>query len=310
MFDFRKLEAFCRVYEQRSFSRAGEVLFLSQPTVSAHVQSLEKEVGVKLLDRMGRTVLPTPAGIILYKYAIRSFAELDTAKHEIGRLMGDMAGELVLGASTIPASYLLPDLVAAFVKKYPQVGFKLVVGDSAVVIRKVLDGEVMAGVVGSLEKHPELEFMPIVDDELVLVCSPALKGFSNPDKLYSLKDISAWPWIMREEGSGTRKAFEDSIASDGLRLRSLNTVLDVDSAQAALQYALAGLGVTVTSRLVAAKYLERGDLVAIKVSGLFMERKFYVVHNLRRDLFPVTAEFSSFIHNKTAGLRNGGGQEK
>lgn len=306
MFDSRKLEAFCRVYEQRSFSRAGEALFLSQPTVSAHVQALEKEAGVKLLDRMGRTVLPTPAGVVLYRHAVKAFAELETAQNEISRLMGDIAGELALGASTIPASFLLPDIVVAFVDKYPQVSLKLVVGDSSRTIRGVLEGRLMLGVVGAAEKHADLEFTPIVDDELVLVAAPPLNFIAKRKKVYAVEEIADWPWIMREEGSGTRKTFEEGLAEAGCKARALNVALDVDSTQAALQYALAGLGVTVTSGLVARKYLERGELVGLRVAGLSLERKFYVVHNLRRDLFPATVEFASFIHKETARLRKGG----
>lgn len=309
MFDFRKLEAFCRVYEQRSFSRAGEVLFLSQPTVSAHVQSLEKEAGVKLLDRMGRTVLPTPAGTVMYRHGVKAFAELEAARNEISRLMGDTAGELVLGASTIPASFLLPDVVVGFVEKYPQVSLRLVVGDSSGIIKSVLDGQVMLGVVGASEKHADLEFTPIVDDELILAAAPGQSFISRHKKVYSVDDIADWPWIMREEGSGTRKAFEEGLFEAGIRARDLKTVLEVDSTQAALQYALSGLGVTVTSRLVARKHLERGELEAFKVEGLALERKFYVVHNLRRDLFPATSEFASFIHKETSGLRKNVRQE-
>lgn len=303
MFDFRKLEAFCKVYEQRSFSRAGEVLFLSQPTVSAHVQSLEKEAGVKLLDRMGRTVLPTPAGTALYKHGIKAFAELEAARNEISRLMGDIAGELVLGASTIPASFLLPDLVVGFVEQYPKVSLRLVVGDSSAVIKGVLDGELMLGVVGADEKYPDLEFTPVVDDELVLTAAPGSKFIARSKGVYGVDDLRSWPWIMREEGSGTRKAFAEGLLGAGIRMRDLKTVLDVDSTQAALQYALAGLGVTVTSSLVARKHVERGELMALKVEGLSLGRKFYVVHNLRRDLFPAAVEFASFIHKETAALR-------
>lgn len=303
MFDLRKLEAFCKVYEQRSFSRAGEALFLSQPTVSAHVQSLEREAGVKLLDRMGRTVLPTPAGAVLYKHAVKAFVELDAAKSEISRLRGEIAGELRLGASTIPASYLLPEIVAEFVERYPGVSLKLVVGDSAEMTRGVLEGEVMLAVVGAKEKHDELEFVPIFDDKLVLVAARGLKAVQAAGKReYSFAEAAAWPWIMREEGSGTRRTLEEGIAALGGRLRNLNAVLDVDSAQAALQYTLAGLGVTITSNIVAQKHLEQGELVELTVAGLSFSRRFYIVHNLRRDLFPAAVEFSSFAQRACTRL--------
>lgn len=303
MFDLRKLEAFCKVYELRSFSRAGDALFLSQPTVSAHVQSLERDAGVKLLDRMGRTVLPTPAGAVLYKHAVKAFAELDTAKSEIGRLMGYIAGELRLGASTIPAAYLLPQIVTDFVERYPAVALKLQVGDSSEMIRALLEGGVMLAVVGAMEKHSDLEFIPIVDDDLVLVAAGSLKELCGGKSEYSFAEAAAWPWIMREEGSGTRRTLEDGLAAAGHRLRDLRIVLDVSSTQTALQYSLAGLGVSISSRIVAQKHLEQGELVELKVKGLSFQRRFYVAHNLRRELFPAAMEFASFVHKACAGLR-------
>lgn len=301
MFDFRKLEAFCRVYEQRSFSRAGEVLFLSQPTISAHVQALEKDAGVKLLDRMGRTVLPTPAGTVLYRHAIKAFDELESAKSEIRHLMGDVAGEVLLGASTIPATFLLPKIVARFVKLFPQVNLKLVVGPSNSIIRSVVEGDLMLGVVGASERHEEIEFLPIVNDELVVVCSPSLK--LKKKQPLDISEASQLPWIMRDEGSGTRKNFEEGLTRAGYRPRSLRVVLNVDSTQAAIQYALAGLGVTVTSRLAVAPHLERGELREIQIAGVKLPRKFYIAYNQRRDFFPATASFLSAMQEDTASMR-------
>lgn len=302
MFDYRKLEAFCRVYEQRSFSRAGEVLFLSQPTVSAHVQALEKEIGVKLLDRMGRTVLPTPAGSVLYRHSVNAFGELSAAKNEISRLMGDIAGNVSLGASTIPAAYLLPEIVTAFVAKYPMVHLNLSVSDSHWITRSVLEGECMLGIVGSADKHQDLEFVNLIDDELVIVVSSESSAIpAKPE--YSMAEAAEWPWIMREEGSGTRKNFEDGIIKAGYSPRALQVVLHVDSTQVAVQYAISGLGVTVTSRLVVAAELERGKLRELKISGLKLPRSFYAVTNIRRDFFPAAASFLSFLQDKTAHLR-------
>ncbi|MDL2285786.1 LysR family transcriptional regulator [Desulfovibrio sp. OttesenSCG-928-F07] len=302
MFDFRKLEAFCRVYEQRSFSKAGDVLFLSQPTVSAHVQSLERDAGAKLLDRMGRTVLPTPAGTVLYRHAIKAFAELELARNEINHLMGDIAGDVLLGASTIPATFLLPSIVAKFANKFPQVNLKLTVGASSAISKAVLDGDIMFGVVGALEKNIDLEFLPVVDDELVVVAAPALK-IKQGKEPFDMAEACKWPWVMREEGSGTRRNFEKGLLNAGYRPRSLNIVLSVDSTQAVVQYALAGLGVTVTSRMAVATELARGELIELQIAGVKLYRKFYIVHSLRRDFFPAAASFVSSIQEATALMR-------
>ncbi|MDL2306523.1 LysR family transcriptional regulator [Desulfovibrio sp. OttesenSCG-928-C06] len=304
MYDFRKIEAFCRVYEQRSFSRAGEVLFLSQPTISAHVQALESEMGVKLLDRMGRTVLPTPAGVVLYRHSIRAFEELDAAKSEISSLMGEVAGEILLGASTIPAGYILPDLVTGFIRKFPKTSMNLTVKDSHAVIRAVLNCDVMLGVVGAVENHPDLEFTHLVDDELIVVKAPSLNLPGSRKNAYSLDDACSWPWIIRNEGSGTRKTFEEGLGKSGLSSRDLKIELKVDSTQASIQYAQAGLGVTVTSRLVVADLLKSGALAEIRIEALKLPRNFYAVQNLRRGFFPAMASFLAYISEQTAAMRD------
>ncbi len=275
---------------------------MSQPTVSAHVQSLEKDAGAKLLDRMGRTVLPTPAGTVLYRHAIKAFDELEAARNAINHLMGDVAGEVSLGASTIPATFLLPGIVAGFARKFPQVTLKLTVGDSNSIIKAVLEGSIMLGIVGAYEKNADLEFLPIVDDELVVVGAPDLK-LQKSRQASEISEAVTWPWIMREEGSGTRKNFEEGLLKSGYRPRSLHTVLNVDSTQAAVQYALAGLGVTVTSRMAVAAHLSRGELREFYIAGVKLSRKFYAVHNLRRDFFPAAAGFMTSVQEATASMR-------
>jgi DNA-binding transcriptional LysR family regulator len=304
MYDFRKIEAFCRVYEQGSFSKAGEALFLSQPTISAHVRALENDMGVRLLERLGRTVLPSPAGVILYKHSIRAFGELEAARNEISGLLGEVAGEVVLGASTIPAGFILPDVVTSFIRQYPKSSLNLTVKDSSAVIRSVLNCEVMLGVAGSVEKHPDLAFTHLLDDEIIIVCSPELYSYRAAAGVFSMSGLSGWPWIFRNEGSGTRKSFEEGVLNAGYSLRDFKIELKVDSAQAALQYAVAGLGVTFASRLAVADMLKNGELVEIDVEALSLPRAFYAVQNLRRDFFPVVASFLSHLIEKTAHFRN------
>jgi DNA-binding transcriptional LysR family regulator len=304
MYDFRKIEAFCRVYEQRSFSKAGEVLFLSQPTISSHVRTLETDMGVRLLERLGRTVLPSPAGVVLYERSIRALGELEAARNEISVLLGEVAGEVVLGASTIPAGFILPGVVTSFIRQYPKSSLRLAVKDSRAVIRDVLNCEVMLGVAGSMEKHPDLKFTHLLDDETIIVCSPNFYLYSAGSGIFSLEDVSGWPWIFRNEGSGTRKSFEEVVSGTGYCIRDFKIKLKVDSAQAAVQYAAAGLGVTFASRLAVADMLKTGELAEINIEGLRLPRAFYAVQNLRRGFFPVVAGFLSHLLGKTAHFRN------
>ncbi|THB67479.1 MAG: LysR family transcriptional regulator, partial [Desulfovibrio sp.] len=170
--DFRRLEAFCKVYELRGFSKAGLALGLSQPTISAHVAALEKELGVTLFDRLGREVLPTPSGDELYQGVTKAFSTLERTKASIDFMRDHVAGPLVVGASTIPAHYLLPRIMACFLQEHPEVHISMKVGDSRDVFNQVLSGQVMFGVAGMAHEHEELNCDPLLADRLVIIAAP------------------------------------------------------------------------------------------------------------------------------------------
>lgn len=300
MIDFRKLEAFCKVYELKSFSQAGKELFLSQPTISAHVLSLEKELDVQLLDRMGRVVLPTAAGEVLYQYAKQAFASIESAKAEITQLQDEITGHFIIGGSTIPAHYLIPPVVSGFMKRHPGVTMELRVADTARITDMVLGGELTLGIVGAQEPQPELSYTPILDDDIVII---APVGMFAPDATVSAMELARYPWIMREPGSGTRKAFARAMAEHGLDIRRFTIGLTVDSTQAVLQCVCAGLGISVTSRLAVHSMAERGELAIIPLTDVRVRRQFYCVHHAKRHFFPAVTGFVRYLKEKTQHLR-------
>ncbi len=291
--DIRRLEAFAKVYELRSFSKAGQELFLSQPTISAHVSALESELEVRLFDRLGRNILPTQAAEVLYRHAQDVFASLASAQAEIQLLQERVAGDLAVGGSTIPAHYVLPSLLARFSRRYPEVRMQLRVGDSQGIIARLIAGEEMVAVVGAQIDHPELVFDQLLRDELVII-APTM-GPDVPPKVLAPQDIPSQPWIMREHGSGTRGAFERGLERIGVDGRALPVTLCVESTQAALASVRAGLGLTVTSRLAAKPLLEAGEAAEVSVPGLEMPRSFYLAYHARRHQFPVTRYFIEFV---------------
>jgi DNA-binding transcriptional LysR family regulator len=294
--DIRKLEAFFKVYELGSFSRAGEKLFLSQPTISAHVSSLEQELGVRLFDRLGRTILPTQAGEVLYRRGREAMSGLEVAREEIKKLHDRVAGRLEIGGSTIPATHLLPPLLTGFLNRFPEVQLHLRVYDTAGVIEQVEAGKILLGVVGAATDNDDLEFETLAGDELVVVGRPDFLG-GNGNKAGEA-ELGKWPWIVRESGSGTRKAFERAIKDSGMDVAGLNTRLTVDSTQAALQCVLAGLGVSVTSRRAAEPYIKCGELVELESSFTGMQRSIYLVMRKNRYLFPVASTFVDYLKSE------------
>ncbi len=291
--DMRQLRAFAKVYERRSFSRAAEDLALSQPTISAHVASLEQSINVSLFDRLGRSILPTQAADILYGHCASIFASLDRAESEIRLLSNDVSGELKLGGSTIPANYLFPELLSRFLRRYPNVRISLAEGDSLDILGLISRGELCVGVVGAKDESSELEFQTLIDDSLVVLAAPSfLSGRRLP---FSVESIVKMPWVVRQPGSGTRLAVEQALEKAGCPPKELNVVSVVDGTEALLRFVRCGMGISVSSRLAAREYLQRGELTIVSIPELHFERSFFVVHHPLRHQFPAVRYFLKFV---------------
>lgn len=298
--DIRRLEAFCKVYELGSFSKAGQELYLSQPTISAHVSSLEQELGVQLFDRLGRTVLPTQAGEVLYRYAMDIFVSIENAKAEIQLLQDHVTGDLIIGASTIPANYMLPGLLGSFSAKYPEVRMQVKVGDSASVLERIIKGELSVGLIGSKVEMPDIVSTPLKEDELVIVAHPRFK--EQLEGQMTTREMCLWPWIMRERGSGTRQAFDKALIGIGLDIDCMNVAVSVESTEAVVQCVLSGIGVSVTSRMAADRYIQAGQMVELSFPGLSLQRTFYLIRHEKRHLFPVVRYFVKFLEENKSVL--------
>ncbi len=297
--DFRKLEAFCKVYELKSFSKAGLELQLSQPTISAHVANLEEELGVPLFDRLGRTVLATQAGEVLYRGAKQVFQQVGRINSEIGLLRDMVVGDLLLGGSTIPANYILPTLLKTFLSMYPSLRVHMTIGDTDSIIRQVGQGRLELGIVGSQPEQQGIASYPLHRDELVMVCAPELcQGYPEPK---SLRDLRAWPWILRERGSGTRRFLETMLKGAAIPISDLKVSLWVESTEAAIQCVRSGLGVSVVSKLAAQPYLDRGELICLDVITQKLERSFYLIQRQGRELLPAASLFIEHVRNATKG---------
>ena len=297
--DFRRLEAFCKVYELRSFSKAGEAIFLSQPTVSSHVAQLEEELGVILFDRLGRSIIPTEAADILYKTGSKIFDNIESVVSEVHLLRDQVVGKLVVGGSTIPAHYIFPAVLSQFIKSYPEVEAHMSVGHTDDIIRKVLSGELVLGVVGADPNKTELSSFPLLKDSLVVVGNPS--KISKEDIASSI-NFTDFPWIVREKGSGTRKVFEEVLREAGHTVRDLRVSAWVDSTEAVMQCVRAGMGVSITSRLAAKPYIESGEMVVLDNLPFSVERSFHVIYRKGRNLYPACRYFIEYMKDSANRL--------
>ncbi len=287
--DLVKLKSFCKVYEYRSFSKAASSLFLSQPTVSSHIISLEEELGVKLFDRVKRFVIPTLAGERLYSYAKELVFLLEKAEKEMSLFQNRVVGKLVVGGSTIPAHYILPKILKNFKEKYSEVELLLEVDDSYNILKKVFEGEIDIGMVGvKVDEFWDLEYEPIVEDRLVLIGKLDIKKVK-------INDLKTFKWVIREQGSGTRSFMEKYFLELGISIEDLNVAVEVKGTEAVIKCVCEGLGVSVISYLAAKNYINAGVIKEIEVDGLEMRRDFFLVKHKGRYLFPASRAFISIL---------------
>jgi len=291
--DMRALEVFCRIVELRSFSRAAEAVLLTQPTVSGHIKALETELGLRLLDRAGKMVVPTRAGEILYGYARRILALREEAARAITEHRGGLTGHLALGGSSIPGAYILPPLVAAFKRAHPEVTISLHVTGSRDIVRDVIEGRCEVGMVGARFEEGRVQYEPFAQDELVLAV-PAGHPWAGRSTV-RLAELAGEAFIMRERGSGTRKVMEQALADRGVDPGSLRVVLEVTGNEAVRQAVKAGAGISVISRRAIEDDIRCKTIAALRLHGVKLVRDFFLVTHRSRSRSPLGKAFLAFL---------------
>ncbi|MBI5234597.1 MAG: LysR family transcriptional regulator [Deltaproteobacteria bacterium] len=292
--ELKYLDIFCKVAELRSFTKAAEALYLTQPTVSIHMKTLEDEIlGTRLFDRAGRTVVPTPAGAVLYNYAREIVRLKDEAKQALDQFAGKMTGRLRIGASTIPGEYILPALISRFKGFYPEVVPVLKIADTMDITKQLLNADVEIGVVGAFVKDKAIASREFLEDELVLVGSVDFKKTRLDAS--ELKDV---PLVLRERGSGSRAALETFLKKRGVDINSLNIVSEMGSTQAMRQAVRTGLGLSYLSRLAVKEDLDNGHIKEVKVKDFSVKRRFYIITRRNRQGSPVAGTFINFLLEK------------
>jgi DNA-binding transcriptional LysR family regulator len=293
-FDLRQLEVFKRVVELQSFSKAADAVHLAQASVSERIATLESQVGIRLLDRLGRQVVPTKAGEILFKHAVLLLEMKENACLEMQEFLGVRKGTVRIGGSTIPGEYILPAVIGRFHQQYPLVTVDLSVGDTGDIEKQVLEGDLELGVVGSRLTNRSLWLRELWKDQLVLAI-PSAHRWSKRREI-SAHELFEEPFIMREEGSGTLRVIEHFLQrSQPKGADSLKVVAHLGSSTAVKQGILSGFGVSILSARALTPELKMGLLKALKVKGLPMSRTFYLIRDKRRIASPICQSLSQFL---------------
>lgn len=288
--EFRQLEAFTAVAALKSFSKAADALYLSQSTVSSHIKNLEKELQKGLIDRTTKSLQLTPDGLIFLDYAKRMIQTRDTA---IENLNAPSSSIINLGASTIPSSCLLPQLLSSFRQSHPCTHFYITQSDSSEILSKILDGSIEVGLIGENTSFGGCVCVPFCSDELVLV-TPATPCYldlkkRNPDLTTLLKN----PLILREQGSGTQKAVNRFFHSLDIGHDTLNVIAQTNDLESIKQMIANGMGISILSRLSVRSLLQQRLALSYPLPAQFT-RKFYIAY-LKSRTFP--SALQDFIHH-------------
>ena len=275
--EFRQLESFCAVVRYQSFTKAAEKLYISQPTISTHIRMLEQEFNSRLIIRTTKNIEITPHGKELFACAQKIF----TLKNDLIQKWSEENKKIIrIGASTIPADYILPEVLPLFCQKYPDIQLHIHQNDSGNILQSILNGKFTIGMVGMKIFEKELDFVPFFHDEIVMITPKqekflhfAQKAFNQDDLISLLKKETI---ILREQGSGSKKRLESYFEQINLSEKSLNIIARLNDQESIKKLVASGLGIS----FISAKAITDADnLLTIKLPENNLTRSLYFAYH-------------------------------
>lgn len=294
--NLKQLEAFVCVAQTKNFSSAARQLFLTQPTVSAHIASLEKELNTCLLVRSTKGVALSESGKELYAYA-EQMLELEQKIRDRFGLAGKQPGSVLrIAASTIPSQYLLPDIMTEFCRSYPQERLKLFETDSGRVVDMILSHKADVGFTGTVVEKGNLTYIPFYRDELVIL-APAAERFLVRRET----DVASWilkePVILREDGSGTRKEALRLLEQMGIDAEELNVAAVMENQETIKRSVGSGMGISILSKLAAEEEIKDGKLLAFPLGESGGKRNINMVYDAAYPSLPAADKFIKTVRD-------------
>lgn len=293
--NLKQLEAFVRIADSGSFSKAAKELYLTQPTISAHISALEKELNTRLFVRNTKEVRLSDSGTVLFDYA-KQMVVLQKKIEDSFAVREENAQQCItIAASTIPAQYLLPGILANFNEKYPNQQFKILESDSAKVVEQVVNHTVDIGFTGTVIDKRLCKYIPFYQDELVVIAPNVEKYSRIKEEHTNATWISREALIMRESGSGTRKEAEKQLRKIGINPNRLNVIASMENPEAIKRAVANGMGVSIISRLAAEEEIEKGSLLALPISTEDLRRDINVIYNRNLQLSRSSERFIKVV---------------
>lgn len=292
--ELKQLEAFTAVVDYNSFSEAAKHLFLTQPTVSAHVAALEKELDTQLIVRTTKRLYITSRGYELYDSAV---SMLKIRNHILNEFVGSHKRIIDLGASTIPSSYVLPEILSAFGHLNPDVYFHSELSDSMGIIQQVQSGKLDFGLVGTATEDNDLVFIPFLEDELVIV-TPVTPHYLQLEKEKATLDrMLSEPFILREKGSGTKKEVDKYLEKRKIPASSINVVARMNDLEAVKRSIMNGLGISILSAKSIQDLKNSRQVIVFPLDRPAPTRNLYIVYKREHNLLPHVRQFIQFVRN-------------
>jgi DNA-binding transcriptional LysR family regulator len=292
------LKTYLEVVRLGSFSDVAKKLSISQPAVSFQIQKLERDLGVRLVDRGQKTITLTDAGRRVLRFAEAVEKEQTRLTRDLDRLREEVTGDIIIAASTIPGEILLPPILGEFKALHPVVGARVDISDSLTVISGVQNGGYDLGFCGTAPQGKELDYFKVADDEIVLIVFPE-HPFARRKKI-SLMELEGEPLIFREDTSGTQRSLKSLLAKAGVDLEKLSTNLVLGTSQAVVSAVEAKVGIAFVSDLAIKKSLALGLVKQVAVEGLELGRDFYCVYRKERVVSRLLGEFIAFVQARVA----------
>ena len=292
--EFKQLEAFVAVVDYGSFSEAARKLYLTQPTISTHIRSLEEELHTRLIIRTTKKLTITPKGYQLYDSAVRM---LDIRNNLFENFTGSKKQINDLAASTIPSSYLLPELMAGFGRMYPDVYFHSWQTDSAGAISRVLDGSVDLALTGQNTGDDSCIFIPFCQDDMVIATPVNDHYLQLKERPVTFSDFLKDPIIIRERGSGTKKEMDIFLENAGIEPSSLNVVARMNDLESIKKSIVNGLGISILSARSAVDLKKTKQILLFPLEETAHKRSFYIVYSKNRILKAHVRQFIQYVKN-------------
>ncbi|QGQ96953.1 LysR family transcriptional regulator [Paenibacillus psychroresistens] len=294
-FNFHQLHIFYTVAEKGSFSAAAQALYMTQPAVTMQVQALEEHFGSKMFARTTKKIELTEAGRTLLPYALRSIVLMKETESSMAKFTHMLKGRLQLGASLTMGEFILPQLLGPFGIQHPHISLSMKVMNTSQIVDEIIHNQLNFGLIEAPIDHPDVQTDAILSDELLLIL-PIKHELASKDTI-TWFDVLKFPFILREQGSGTRKVMEDELVRNGFDLANLKIIMELGSTGAIKSAVEANLGITILSQSSIKHELTLGLLTTKKITGLRFIRSFYSIY-LRSTLLPLSAVvFLSFFRD-------------